>query len=81
MASGESSVAMNYWFLKFMSKYSQRQIHFFNKKYFEMLKERRLNNEVVPYENFADYFDKSERFLIGLYWEEFFNFQRRVNRH
>ena len=81
MASGESSVAMSYWFLKFMSKYSQRQIHFFNKKYFEMLKERRLNNEVVPYENFADYFDKSDRFLIVLYWEEFFNFQRRVNRH
>jgi hypothetical protein len=81
MASGKSSVAMSYWFLKFMSKYSQRQIHFFNKKYFEMLKERRLNNEVVPYENFADYFEKSERFLIGLYWDEFFNFQRRVNRH
>ena len=41
-----------------MSKYSQRQIHFFNKKYFEMLKERRLNNESIPYENFADYFEK-----------------------
>lgn len=81
MASGEPRVAMSYWFLKFMSKYSQRQIKFFNKKYFEMLRERRLNNESIPYENFEDYFNKTERFLISMYWEEFFNFQRRVNRH
>ena len=72
---------MGYWFLKFMSKYSQRQIKFFNKKYFEMLREKRQNNETIPYENFADYFDKSERFLIGLYWDEFSNIQRRFNRH
>ena len=72
---------MGYWFFKFMSKYSRKQIKFFTEKYFEMLKERRLNNETIPYENFADYFDKSERFLIGLYWDEFFNFQRRINRH
>ena len=72
---------MTYWVFKFISKYSRKQIKFFTEKYFEMLKERRLNNEVVPYENFSDYFDKSERFLIGLYCDEFSNINRRINRH
>ena len=72
----------------YLVQYDESRVAFYSSMYRKMLKEKRINNELIPYEGLQDYIDSCKAFLDAKYWDDFFNrdtefkiFGGRINRH